>query len=350
MRILFDARPGEACLTGIGRYARTLADVLAAGVPGHQTWTLGRDVELASTTLLGEELELPSLLEREELDAFHSPLWRLPAVLPCHAIVTVHDAIPAVRPELTDASFTRLFVGAIAAARRASAVVCPSAHAKAEVTRALGLEEEKVHVVRECPARVFRRLEGPAIQCALDGLELDRAFVLVVGSLEKRKNPTVVLDALKRLDSAAPLAVFAGPDAGVDLLREADQRSVRGLVRKLGPVDDDTLVALLNEAVALVFPSLHEGFGLPIVEAFACGTPVVASSATAIPEVAGDAALFFDPESPDALTAQLERVLGSPALRVELRARGLDRVRAFSEDEVRTDLARLYTSLEGRAA
>jgi alpha-1,3-rhamnosyl/mannosyltransferase len=350
VRVLFDARPGDACLTGIGRYARTIADLLRDGVPGHQAWSLGRDVRLHATTEIGEELELPALLEREDIDLFHSPLFRLPALLPCRAIVTIHDAIPAVRPGLSDPTFTRLFEArAKDAAHRASAVVCPSEHAKKDVARVLGLPEEKIHVVPETPDPVFQRLSGDESRRVYTKFEITGAFVLVVGSLEARKNPAVVLDALTKLGKSAPIVVFVGPDAGFPLLDEAQTRGVAH-VRKLGTVSDQDLTALLNEATALVFPSQYEGFGLPIVEAFACDTPVVASSASSIPEVAGDGAILFDPTRPDALADALDRVLGSPVLREELRTRGRARLQEhFSRDAVKKALSQLYSVVESLA-
>jgi len=113
---------------------------------------------------------------------------------------------------------------------------------------------------------------------------LEGRFLLCVGSLERRKNPGVVLDALARLPAKdAPVAVFVGPEAGFDLAGAAARRGVGQRVRYLGCVPDEDLVALYNEALALVFPSFFEGFGLPVVEAFACETAVVASNATLSP-------------------------------------------------------------------
>lgn len=348
MRVLFDARPGDACATGIGRYARTIAGLLAEGIPGHQAWSLGRDVRLRSATQLGEELELPSLLEREEIDVFHSPMWKLPALLPCQAVVTIHDAIPVVRPDLCDPAFARLFDLAKAAADKADAVVCPSEHARQDVTRVLALDPEIVHVVPETPELCFQRIPSDESRHVYTKYGITGSFVLIVGSLEKRKNPAVVLDALARLERSAPLAVFAGPDAGFPLMEEAEKRGVGALVRAVGRVSDRDLAALLNEATALVFPSLHEGFGLPVVEAFACDAPVIASSATSVPEVAGDAAVLFDPTSAEALADALDRVFGSPRLRDELAMKGRARLELFSRERVRAALAGVYSAVEAR--
>ncbi|HZV02650.1 MAG TPA: glycosyltransferase, partial [Planctomycetota bacterium] len=146
-RVIFDARPGESCVTGIGRYARTMK-TLMKGVPGHVCFSLGEDLKWSPKTPIEEELELPALLEREGCQVFHSPLFHLPAVLSCQAVVTVHDAIPLVKPELSNLDFTKLFKAqAQEACERADAIVCPSEHAKNDVVAALGLRAEKIHVI-----------------------------------------------------------------------------------------------------------------------------------------------------------------------------------------------------------
>ncbi|MBI3725145.1 glycosyltransferase family 4 protein [bacterium] len=295
-----------------------------------------------------EEFELPPLIEREGIDLFHSPIFRLPAILACRSVVTIHDAIPAVRPDLTNPDFARIFEDAPEAARRADAVVCPSEHAKRDVVRALGVPAEKVHVIPEAPSSAFRLLDEKTRKEARVRLGLEGRFLLVVGSLEKRKNPGVVLDALARVPDIS--LVFAGPAGGYDLEREAKSRCVLERIRCLGAVPDSDLVALYNEAVALVFPSLAEGFGLPTVEAFMCGTPVIASNASSIPEVAGDAAIVFDPEDADALTDAIRRILDAPEFGDDLRRRGRERLAIFSPQTVKSRLAKLYASLETRPA
>jgi len=347
-RVLFDARPGGTP-TGIGRFARTLAGILREGVTGHDCWTLGGeagDLSLAATSPIEEEFELPLLLEREGIDVFHSPLFHLPATLPCRSIVTIHDAVPAIRPDLTNESFARLFERAEEAATRADLVICPSGSAKADVVRALRIPVGKVHVVPEAPAACFGPLRDEARAAFRKRRARDGAFILVVGSLERRKNPGLVLDALAKVPAEEiAFAVFAGPDAGFDLAAEACRRGLEGRVRGLGHVSDEDLVALYNEAAALVFPSLYEGFGLPVVDAFPCGTPVIASNAASIPEVAGDAALLIDPEDAATLAQAIRRLVATPDLAADLCRRGKARFERFTPDVVRGKLAALYTEL-----
>lgn len=349
MRVLFDARPGKSCLTGIGRYARSVALTLRDLGPAHEVATIDRELSLSARNAIEEEFEFPGLLEREEIELLHTPLFHLPAILPCKSVVTIHDAIPAVCPELTNASFARFFEEARDSAARANAVVCPSESAKADVVRHLGVPAERVFVVPEAPDPVFRPASSNERARVRSKHTLGGTpYVLIVGSLERRKNPACVLEALVILGERAPLAVFAGPDAEFDL--ESAAQALRVRARCLGPVSDQDLAALYSDAAALVFPSFYEGFGLPIVEAFACETPVVASNKASIPEVAGEAARLFDPNDPAALAAALEELLASPELRRDLVARGRERLRHFTSDRVRDAFANLYTTLERRAA
>jgi len=335
-RVIFDARPGESCVTGIGQYARTMKTLMKS-VPGHFCFLLGEDLKWSPRTPIEEELELPGLLEREGCEVFHSPLFQLPAVLPCQAVVTIHDAIPLVGPELSNPGFTKLFQAqGREACERADAIVCPSEHAKRDLVSALGLRAEKVHVIAETPAPHFRVLPRSAAS---------GRYFLFVGSLEKRKNPNVVLEALAKLPKAdrRPVA-FVGPEGGFDLLEEAKKLDVLEWVEKRGVVTDGELVRLYNDAIALVFPSLYEGFGLPLVEAFACGTPVIASNAASLPEIAGDAAILFQPGDADALARAMSSL--TEERRSELRARGSRRLESFSQGRVCEQLARLYSELD----
>jgi glycosyltransferase involved in cell wall biosynthesis len=334
-RVLFDARPAESGVTGIAQYARTLR-TLMKGVPRHFCWSLGEDIKWTPSTPFEEELELPAILEREEIQVFHSPLFHLPALVPCRAVITLHDAIPLVRPDLSNHGFTRLFQEeAQEAAERADAIVCPSEHAKRDVVTSLKVHGGKVHVITETAAPQFRVLEKTG----------EPKHLLVVGSLEPRKNPLVVLNALAKLSpETRPRVVFVGPRAGIDILWEAHVRGLEESVSWAGTVPDDELVRLYNDAIALVFPSFYEGFGLPVVEAFACGTPVIASNAASIPEVAGDAATFFDPKDADALAHAIGSL--TEERRTELRKRGFKRLEQFTRARVQEQLSHLYSEID----
>ena len=353
MRALFDTRPATN-ETGIGRYTRTLRDLLRDlrpdGLPrGHEVVFLD---ELISSwgSPAEEELELPALLEREGIDVFHSPLFLLPAALPpgTRAVVTLHDAIPAVRPELCSPVFRELFERrARDAAEQADLIVCPSEHAREELQAALGLSAGKLRVLPEAPAACF----GPQDQVALDAT-LTRhdlrsgEFLLAVGTRERRKGPDLLLEALASPATGQVVLAWAGREGDVDLSAEAARLGLGARVRVLGLVPDLELAALMAASLAVVVASRHEGFGLPVLEAFACAAPVVAAQATSLPEVAGNAALLVPPEDPGALAAAIGRLREDETLREDLRRRGRARLDAcYSPAAVQAGLRSLYEGL-----
>lgn len=338
MRVMFDDRPATSA-TGIGRYTRSMADQVQRLAPRvHALRLSSSNPDFASPT--EEELELPALLR--DVDIFHSPLWRLPAVLPCRAVITVHDAIPATRPDLATEAARRLWSTLEEEAGRAAKIVCPSRHAAAEVGAILRLDASRIHVVPEAPASVFRPTRRADVL-----VRLDEPYLLAVGAVERRKNPDGLLEALALLPAERrPLLAFAGPDGGFDLLAEARRLGVADRVVRLGLVDDELLAALYTGALAVLVCSRAEGFGLPVVEAFACEAPVIASATTSLAEVAGDGALLVDPEAPREIAAAIERLVDDPPLRDELRRRGRRRLSLFSSATVEAALLRLYRDLE----
>ena len=220
MRALLDTRPASD-RTGIGRYARTIQATLCGELGAHRVWSLGGvggELRFAPLDRAAEELELPAHLVRESIDLYHSPLFRLPACLPCRSVITIHDAIPLVRPDLSDPRFTALFhAEAKSAVERADRIVCPSDAAKGDLVGALSIDEGKVAVIPESPDPVFRPLPRESTRSALERMGVDLPYVLVVGRVEHRKNPHAILDAVGLLPEGEPLVVFVGPLGDVNL-------------------------------------------------------------------------------------------------------------------------------------
>ncbi len=287
--------------------------------------------------LAWEQTVLPLLLRRLRVRVLHSPHHTTPAALPgVRRVVTVHDVTFMILPQRYPL-VRRLYMEGLtrAAVRVADAIITPSQAVRRDVIERLGVPGERVVAVPEAAGPQYVPVEDAD---ALGRLRwkhhLPTTFILSVGSLEPGKNRGRLLRAYARLRQAGvdcPL-VIAG-QAAWRFERDFELVGRLGLdehVRFLGYVPDEELPGLYSAATLFVFPSLYEGFGLPVLEAMACGAPVVTSKGSALEEVAGDAALLVDPLDTDALAAAMRRLLSDEAFRGRLRARGLERARQFS--------------------
>lgn len=288
-----------------------------------------------------------------ELDVLHDPCGIAPFIVPRSMgeyarVTTVHDAIPLVYPRtqplLTRAVFHTLVR---ASGRTADIILTMSEASRRDLVRTLHLPMEKIRVTplaadQTQPSESVEMLEEVRSRFGVDG-----SYFLYVGALHPRKNLSRVLQAFTRVQASAPGArlVIAGPPSwgATDVLREVLTRSGDGVVFT-GYVSDADLRALYQGALALVFPSIYEGFGLPALEAMALGTPVITSNVSSLPEVVGDAALLVDPLSINEIANAMQRLLEDVQLREEMVQRGLSRSRLFSWDETAKSTLRAYQS------
>lgn len=269
-------------------------------------------------------------------DVAHVPYWAPPLRPTVPTVVTVHDLIPLVRPEYRKRRLVRAYTGLVArATARAAAVIADSAHTAAEIRAHLPIDPERVHVVplgvapRFRPAAAARAPadDDRALRAALD---LPPRFGLYLGGFDPRKNIGVLLAAWKGVhaDTGVPLVIAGRAPSGADSLAVDPALAARragvpaGALRLVGAVPDDLLPALYRAAAVFAYPSRHEGFGLPPLEALACGTPVVAARATSLPEVVGDAAVLVDPDDAGAWARALRWVLDDAETAARLRAAG----------------------------
>jgi glycosyltransferase involved in cell wall biosynthesis len=272
-----------------------------------------------------------------DLDLFHSPAFALPHGNPCPLVFTLHDLT-----FLSHAHFHILnnrmsaVIATAKAASFATAIIAVSHHSKSQAVELLGLPEERVEVIHSAADPVFQPVEDRERLVELQRrMDVDRPYVLAVGSLEPRKNLVGLVDALLSLPEGLRgelQLVIAGPDGWLnqhihDRLRTAAREIT---IRRVGRVSVNDLVALYSFAEVLVYPSFSEGFGLPVLEAMACGAPVVTSSVSSLPEVAGEAALLVDPHDVSSIADAVERVLTDASLREDMRRRGFERVGQFS--------------------
>jgi glycosyltransferase involved in cell wall biosynthesis len=232
-------------------------------------------------------------------------------------------------------------------ARRATRVIAVSHRTASDVVRLLGAEPSRVRVVHEAASPEFFPRPKQALEDAAARLHFDprRPFVLAVGTLEPRKNHVLLLEAFAQLprQSGVQLLLVGGRGWLDQPIFEAHARlHLESSAFFLGSLPLDDLAVLYSHAAVFAFPSLYEGFGLPLLEAMACGAPVVSSNAGPMPEVVGDAALLLPPEDPSQWADTLKRVLEDDALAHDLRARGRARAAAFSWERAARATRQVY--------
>ena len=373
MRIGLDGKVLTLRAGGIGRYAINLTRALLAEAAarrpdlefvvftGPQT---SRDVMeefrgaceecfLAAKSSVIRSLALvPAALRRVRVDVFHGmdhvgvPFLGRSG----RYVATVHDVIALILPETFTPRHRLVVRSALAMVRRrADLVIVPSSAVKRDVLERLGLPDDRVVVTPEgCEPR-FR-----PTPCAdvLARYGLPSRYVLAVGTLEPRKNVTTLLQAFARLrrrggiDPALRL-VLVGARGWLDepIYETVRSHGLDEIVHFAGFVDDDDLPAVYSGAALFVFASLYEGFGLPLLEAMACGAPVITSNVSAMPEVAGAAAVLVDPRDVDGLAAAMARVLRDDGLRDRLRRAGVARAGQFSWEATARRTLDAYASL-----
>lgn len=341
MRVGFDVTALRAPQGGVGTYTANLLHHLREGSDDDIVPMLprrrragGRTVSLNKT--LWMQTLLPIQLARLGADVCHFTNNVAPWWTPCPAIVTIHDTtlwmFPGYHPRRRLLAM-RPFIPL--GARSARAIIAVSASTKRDIVRTLKVPEDKVHVIYEAPATQFRTLEptSPDLTRVRARYALPRRFVLYVGTIEPRKNLGRLLRAFEQLGRCgfADLGLVLVGNRGwgdTEVLRSIERLRLQDRVKLLGFAPAEDLVGLYNLAEALAFPSLYEGFGLPVVEAMACGTPVVTSPNGSLAEIAGGAAELVDPYSVESIAAGLRRVLSDGARRSELRSAGFVRLTA----------------------
>jgi glycosyltransferase involved in cell wall biosynthesis len=341
---------------GIGTYVRGLVGALArldhavrylllAGpdgpaalphLPGNFRWLEERSPGYS----LRELVSVARSLRRERVDLFHAPHYVVPFALPCPFVVTVHDLIHLRFPEhrsRLELAYARTMIGR--AVRRAERVIAVSRSTAEELSASFPAAAGKLEVIPNGVDEVFRHPPSDAeTRSALAGAGLEPGYLLFVGNPKPHKNLERLLAAYRRLldrRPAAPPLVLVGEREGVrsPVASWIARAGLEGRVRRLGHQPAGQLPALYRGASMLLQPSLWEGFGMPVAEAMAAGTPVVAGARGALPEVAGDAALLVDPEDTEALCRAISQLLDDPARRAELGDRGRARAGAFHWDD-----------------
>ncbi len=301
-----------------------------------------------------EQYALPVELARLPIDLLHSPDFIPPWSGHFRRLITVHDLTFLYYPQFLTAESRRYYNGQIErAVRIADHISADSSATQEDLARLLGVSPAKISVVLLAPDPHYRALEKQACAPVLARYALEPGFILFTGTLEPRKNVTGLLTAYRTLcDRCAcvPTLVLAGRRGWLydEIFCQIAACKLQARVRFVEDPPDEELVSLYNAAALFVLPSFYEGFGLTVLEAMACGTPVVCSNRGSLPEVAGDAALLINPDDLDDLSRALERALEDEPLRAQMRARGLVQAARFSWEKTARETLALYRQVLGR--
>ncbi len=371
LRIAIDATAIPRQMAGAGVYTYEIVRAIATEPSNHKIVVFARQglfEDLAAEAglhlvhveppwrgarLAWEQTVLPTLLRRLRIDVLHSPHHHTPVLAKVaigagtKLVVTIHDLTFMLIPDRYPLA-RRLFMEMVtrASARAADAVIAPSQTVRRELLARLGLPSERVVAIPEAAGSSYRPAPRLLVQEVIARYGLREPYVLSVGSLEPGKNRTRLIHALAALHRAgvdSSLVVVGQPawdyEGDYDLVQEL---SLGKHVSFLGYVPDQDMPPLYSGAAVLAFPSLYEGFGLPVLEAMACGTPVVTSRGSATEELGRQAALLVDPYDTVEIASAIQRVLTDSTSRADLRERGLDRAAEFSWERAARETLLLY--------
>jgi len=373
VRIALDARLVTYQRGGIGQYILHLIEEL----PRLAEWRAGDDLTVLRSRkelapLIGdktahvrdvalwtpphnrfEQLGLPLELARLRCDLLHSPDFIPPWRGRFRRLITVHDLTFLYYPQFLTAESRHYYNGQIErAVRVANHISADSTNTKDDLVRLLNVPPEKITVVLLAHNPMYRPLDAAACEPLLARLGLERGYVLFTGTLEPRKNVTGLLTAYRALfdrKPSVPPLVLAGRRGWLfdEIFAQIEKLKLTERAHFIENLPNEDLVALYNAAGLLVLPSFYEGFGLTVLEAMACGTPVVCSERGSLPEVAGDAALLVNPDDLDELTNAMQRALEDETLRAQLRERGLGNVKRFSWEKTARETLDIYKRVTG---
>jgi glycosyltransferase involved in cell wall biosynthesis len=351
MRIALDLR--RIGNRGIGRYMQCLVEAVLAHKSGHEFLLIlppdaqelisvnGSGAQKISSSLkyysVREQFELPRILRAQKIDLLHSPHFMMPLWSPCPAVVTIHDVIYLACKEDLPSWAGRLYYRRMMAAstRRAQKIITCSEFSRDDIVRWLQVDPARIEVIYPGVSPVFQpETDQQEIATVLSRYRIALPYILYAGIYKPRKNHAGLLRAFREFLSAGVEAqlVIAGPmDNGEAILKNlAQELGIANHVVLTGPVDDSELKVLYSAARVYACPSLYEGFGFTVLEAMACGAPVVCSPRTSLPEVAGEPAMYADPVDPEKFAEALARVFSDDQLRAELILKGRKHCERFN--------------------
>ena len=294
----------------------------------------------------------PRWLRQEQVDLAHAQ-YIIPPIAPCPTVVTIHDVSFLTHPEWFPTKPRLLMKTLIPlSARRANKVICGSEHAAGEIAKHCRISRAKIAVIPYAADPRFRPLDRAEAKARVaERYGLSQPFILALGLLQPRKNLSRLIDAFAALApqyDGLELAMVGRSGWQAEKVRErVEAMGLADRVKLPGAADDEDLPHLYSAAEMLVYPSLYEGFGLPPLEAMACGAAVIAGDTSSLPEVVGDGGMLVDPRSTEAIGAAIRELLDHPERAEALRRAGLLQAARFSWDQCARGHERVYREVLG---
>jgi glycosyltransferase involved in cell wall biosynthesis len=306
-----------------------------------------------------EQISFVRACQNERAALAHVPYFAPPVFSRTPIIATIHDLIPMVLPLYRGSVLVRAYTQLAAlGARRAHAIIADSECSKRDIVARLNIDPARVQVIHLAADENYRPADAAQIDAVRRKYALPDKFILYLGGFDQRKNVRVVIQAFARLRDLHAQGfrlVLGGKILGANseffpnphrIARDAGLPD--DAIQSIGWVEEDDKPALYSSAIAFAFASVYEGFGLPPLEAMACGTPVICSSASSLPEVVGDAAITIDPNDVDAWAEAMRVVLTDDARRSEMRERGIAQAKKFSWRKCAEETLAVYNSISMR--
>ena len=340
--------------SGIGIYTRNLAELFSDF--GHTVFLYDDKLTVSRSKFvlkyinfikrtIKENKDLCNWLQVNKIDLYHvTKNTGVPFFSPIPVVVTIHDVIPHVFPKkyLSNILERIYYETAIRVSiKRSKKIITISEFSKQELIKHYGVKPEKIAITLLAYNRAFKKIQDSALlKLVREKYNIHDKYLLAIGGSEYRKNMQRLIHVYqKHFSHAYKLIVIGGKWRDTDLPgKYASDNNIRFLTN----IPEEDLIAIYNMAEVFVFPSFYEGFGIPVLEGMACGVPVVTSNVSSMPEVGGDAAIYFDPYNEDDMAEKIGRVLQDELLRKTMIAKGLDKVKEYSWEKCAAETLQVY--------
>jgi glycosyltransferase involved in cell wall biosynthesis len=356
MRFGLDGIPLQGKRTGVGHYTFELARSLTAIAPEHEFELVSPPSSNGVRRRSWWSIGLPLYCRRASFALFHGTNFELPYWTTCPTVLTIHDLSLLLYPQTHEKRLVlRAKVKLPRTARRANAIITPSEAVKREVCEQLGVSAEKVFAIPEAARSAFYPVAASKSRPVCERLGVEEQFILFVGTVEPRKNLLTLVRAFEQIVRTASLRlqlVIAGEKGWLsdDLMTHLSASEIRERVLFTGHLVDDELRALYSACRVFVYPSLYEGFGLPLLEAMSCGAPVITSNVPSIVETVADVARLTSPTDIDELARAIRDLATNASEWSQRSAAGIEHAKKFSWDRTAAATLDVYQKVSHEKA